>query len=203
MTIRHFIAPIFLIAVLAFPALAQASPDDVLRDCNADESIDEKHSDADKRAALKKMPGEMKEYTDCEQVIAASIGDGKKNASASGDGGSGFGEAGGGSGGSFDPDTNGDGVVDGAEREAADKRERQLAQADTERQLGDRQTDPLKAGAVDSSETANGLSLPAILALLALLLLTLGAGLYVLWRRNPELLRRVSLPSVANPFRRR
>jgi len=191
MTFRHFIAPMLLFAVLAFPALAQASPDDVLRDCNADESVDDKHSDADKRAALKKMPGEMKEYTDCEQVIAASIGGGK-NASSSGNGGSGFGE-GDGAGGSFDPDTNGDGVVSPAERDAANKRKRQLAQADTERQLGDRQTDPLKAGAVDS-DTANGLSLPAILALLALLLLTLGAGLYVLWRRNPELLRRVPLP---------
>jgi hypothetical protein len=184
MTLRHFIAPVFLIAVLAFPALAHASPDDVLRDCNADESIDEKHSDADKRAALKKMPGEMKEYTDCEQVIAASIGKRTGGANSSGPGGSG---------GSFDPDTNGDGVVSPAERDAANKRKRQLAQADTERQLGDRQTDPLKAGAVDS-DTANGLSLPAILALLALLLLTLGAGLYVLWRRNPELLRRVPLP---------
>ncbi|HZI90161.1 MAG TPA: hypothetical protein VFD31_00870 [Thermoleophilaceae bacterium] len=183
----------FLFAVLAFPALAQASPDNVLRDCNADESIDEKHSDADKRAALKKMPGEMREYTDCEQVIAASIGSGKKKAESSGGGGSGFGEDDG-AGGGIDPDANGDGVVSPAEREAANKRKRQLAQADTERQLGDRQTDSLKAGAVDGSDTANGLSLPAVLALVALLLLTLGAGLYVLWRRNPELLRRVPIP---------
>ncbi len=197
MTIRHFIAPIFLFAVLAFPALAQASPDDVLRDCNADESIDEKHSDADKRAALKTMPGEMKEYTDCEQVIKASINDGKAD-SSSGGGSSG----GGGGAGPIDPDANGDGVVSPVEREAAAKRKRQRAQADTERQLGDRQTDPTQAGAVNASDTANGLSLPAILALVALGLLALGAGLYALWRRNPELLRRISLPSVANPFRR-
>ena len=185
----------FLFAVLAFPALAQATPDDVLRDCNADESIDEKHSDKDKRAAIKQMPGEMKEYTECEQVIAASIGSGKKKAKASG-GGSGFGEddGSGGSGSGIDPDGNGDGVVSGAERDAANKRKRQLAQADTERQLGDRQTDSLRTGAADGSDTANGLSLPAVLALVALLLLTLGAGLYVLWRRNPELLRRVPIP---------
>jgi len=197
MTIRHSIAPLLLFAVLAFPALAQASPDDVLRDCNADESIDEKHSDADKRAALKRMPGEMKEYTECEQVIAASINSGNKGANSAGDGGTGFGEGegdgAGGSGANFDPDTNGDGVVSPAERTAANKRKRQLAQADTERQLGDRQTDPLKAGAVDG-DSANGLSLPAILALVALLLLALGAGLYVLWRRNPELMRRVPIP---------
>ncbi|MEK6228786.1 MAG: hypothetical protein AABM31_05605 [Actinomycetota bacterium] len=192
MTTKHLIAPMFLFAVLAFPALAQATPDDVLRDCNADESIDEKHSDKDKRAALKKMPGEMKEYTDCEQVIAASIGSGKKAKSSSG-GGSGFGEDDG-TGGSGGIDANGDGVASPAERDAANKRKRQLAQADTERQLGDRQTDALKAGAADGSDTANGLSLPAVLALVALLLLTLGAGLYVLWRRNPELLRRVPIP---------
>ena len=193
MTFRHLITPMFLVALLAFPALAQATPDDVLRDCNADESIDEKHSDKDKRAALKKMPGEMKEYTDCEQVIAASIGDGKK-AKASG-GGSDFGDDGGAAAGSggVDPDANGDGVVSPEEREAADKRKRELAQADTERQLGDRQTDPLKAGTVEG-DSANGLSLPAILALVALLLLAMGGGLYVLWRRNPELLRRVPIP---------
>ena len=194
MTFRHLITPMFLVALLAFPALAQASPDDVLRDCNADESIDEKHSDKDKRAALKQMPGEMKEYTDCEKVIAASIGSGTKAKSSGG--GSGFGEDDGGAAGSggVDPDANGDGVVSPEERAAADKRKRELVQADTERQLGDRQTDSLKAGATDGSDTANGLSLPAVLALVALLLLTLGAGLYVLWRRNPELLRRVPIP---------
>ena len=199
MTMRHFIAPILLVFALAFPALAQATPNDVLRDCNADESIDEKHSDKDKRAAIKKMPGEMKEYTDCKNIIAASIGNGKK-ANASG-GGGGVGDDGAGAG-SFDPDTNGDGVVSAPERRAADKRERQQARADRERQLGDRQTDPVEAGAV-GNDTNNGLSLPAVLALVALVLLALGAGLYALWRRNPELLRRLSLPSVPNPFRSR
>ena len=197
MTIRHLIAPIFLFAVLALPALAHASPDDVLRDCNQDESVDEKHSDKDKRAAIKQMPGEMKEYTDCEQVIAASIGSGSKAKSSSA--GSGFGEGGGtggagGSGGGIDPDTDGDGVVSPAEREEAEKRKRQLAQAETERQLGERQSDSLNAGAVDSGNTSNGLSTPAIMAVVALILLMLGAGLYVLWRRNPELLRRVPIP---------
>jgi len=187
MTIRHFIAPLFLFAVLAFPALAQASPDDVLRDCNADESIDEKHSDADKRAALRKMPGEMKEYTDCEAEISSSL---TKPADDS-DGGGG---SAGGSGGGFNPDTNGDGVVSPAERIAAEKRKSELAQAATERQLGDRQTDPAQAGSLESGDSTGGLSLPAILALVALLLIALGAGLYALWRRNPEFMRRVPIP---------
>lgn len=186
MTIRHSIAPLFLFVVLAFPALAQASPDDVLRDCAADGSVDEKHSNKDKRAALRKMPGEMKEYTDCEAEISSSL---TKPADDS-DGGGG---SAGGSGGGFNPDTDGDGVVSPAERIAAEKRKSELAQAATERQLGDRQTDPAQAGSLESGSTG-GLSLPAILALVALLLIALGAGLYALWRRNPEFMRRVPIP---------
>jgi hypothetical protein len=207
MTMRHLLTPLFLVLALALalPALAQASPDDVLSDCNEDESIDGKHSDKDKRAAIKRMPREMREYTDCEQIIAASINDGK-TATASGSGGSGGGGAGGagggGSGGSFDPDTNGDGVVSDQEQAAADKRKRQLAQAATEDQLGERQSDSAPAAALDTDDTANGMSLPAVLALVALLLLALAGGAYVLWRRNPELLRRVPLPSVPSRFRR-
>ena len=187
MTIRHFISPLFLIFVLAFPALAQASPDDVLRDCAADGSVDGKHSNKDKRAALRKMPGEMKEYTDCEAEISSSL---TKPADDS-DGGGG---SAGGSGGGFNPDTDGDGVVSPAERIAAEKRKSELAQAATERQLGDRQTDPAQAGSLESGDSTGGLSLPAILALVALLLIALGAGLYALWRRNPEFMRRVPIP---------
>jgi len=187
MTIRHLITPLFLFAVLAFPALAQASPDDVLRDCAADGSVDEKHSNKDKRAALRKMPGEMKEYTDCEAEISSSL---TKPADDS-DGGGG---SAGGSGGGFNPDTDGDGVVSPAERIAAEKRKSELAQAATERQLGDRQTDPAQAGSLESGDSTGGLSLPAILALVALLLIALGAGLYALWRRNPEFMRRVPIP---------
>jgi len=187
MTIRHSIAPLFLFVVLAFPALAQASPDDVLRDCAADGSVDGKHSNKDKRAALRKMPGEMKEYTDCEAEISSSL---TKPADDS-DGGGG---SAGGSGGGFNPDTDGDGVVSPAERIAAEKRKSELAQAATERQLGDRQTDPAQAGSLESGDSTGGLSLPAILALVALLLIALGAGLYALWRRNPEFMRRVPIP---------
>jgi len=188
MTIRHFISPLFLIFVLAFPALAQASPDDVLRDCAADGSVDGKHSNKDKRAALRKMPGEMKEYTDCEAEISSSLAK-RANSSGGGEGG-----AAGGSGGGFNPDTDGDGVVSPAERIAAEKRKSELAQAATERQLGDRQTDPAQAGSLESGDSTGGLSLPAILALVALLLIALGAGLYALWRRNPEFMRRVPIP---------
>jgi len=187
MTMRHLITPILLVTALAFPALAQATPDDVLSDCAVDGSVDEKHSDKDKRAALRNVPGDVKEYTDCEAEIAASIAGKGKSSSNPGEG-----DGTGGSGGSFDPDTNGDGVVSPAERAAADKRERELARLDG--QLADRGVDPRDAAAFADTDAASGLSLPAILALVALSLLTLGAGLYVLWRRNPELLRRVQIP---------
>ena len=195
MTIRHLIAPIFILIVLAFPGMAQASADDVLRDCAEDGTVDGKYSKQEKRAALRKMPGEMKEYTDCEQEIKASIAGAKAKSSGNGGGsdGSGFGGSGA-SGGRVDPDINGDGTITPPERAEATKRNRALAQADTEKQLGDRATEPKDASAFNNASTSNGLSLPAVLALIALGLLAIGGGLYLLWRRNPELLRRVPIP---------
>lgn len=58
------------------PPLAQAAALDVIRDCAEDEVLDRRHSRAEKKAALRALPGDVAEYTDCRSIIAASIGGG-------------------------------------------------------------------------------------------------------------------------------
>ena len=72
--VRHLSVLAAAFAVLALPATAAADPTAVIRDCAADGTIDGKHSKADRRAALGKIPADLDEYSDCRAVIAASIG---------------------------------------------------------------------------------------------------------------------------------
>ena len=200
--VRHLFAPALILMVLAFPAaVAQASPGAVVRDCAKDGSVDGTYSDADKRAALKQLPADLDEYSDCRAAIKASIGGPKAGISNKPPGpGGGDGSAGGSGGGQAD--TNGDGKVSPAERKAADNVEvslkRDKDRKSTEDTLGDRKTDPAKVGAIDASDTSNGLPLPVILAIAALALLAAAAATLILGRRNPRVaqaLRRVPLPA--------
>jgi hypothetical protein len=203
--VRHLFAPALILMVLAFPVAAQASPGAVVRDCAKDGSVDGKYSNKDKRAALKMIPADLNEYSDCRAAIKASIGAGGPKAGisnkppGSGGGVSGGNGSGGGSGGGR-ADTNGDGKVSPAERKAADNIEvalkRDKDRKSTESALGDRKTDPATVGAIDASDTSNGLSLPVILAIVALALLAAAAGVVMLGRRKPgfaQALRRVPL----------
>jgi hypothetical protein len=203
---RHLIAPALLLLALALPAAVQASPDAVVRDCAEDGAVDGKYSDADKRAALKKIPADLKEYSDCSAAISGSIGAGGPKAGSANKSGDSGGGGGSGSGGgsdtpTIDADTNGDGTVTDAEKAAAGKTDLALKQdekrKDTEGSLGDRKTDPTKVGAIDASETSNGMPAPVIASIAALALLAALAALFFLARRKPgfaEAMRRVPLP---------
>ena len=88
-----------------------------------------------------------------------------------------------------------------AEKAAAGKTDLALKQdskrKDTEGSLGDRPTDPTKVGAIDASETSNGMPAPVIASVAALALLAALAALFFLARRKPgfaEAMRRVPLP---------
>ena len=93
---------------------------------------------------------------------------------------------GGGGGGTptIDADTNGDGKVTEAEKAAAGKTDLALKQdekrKDTEGTLGDRKTDPTKVGAIDASQTSNGIPAPVIASIAALALLAAAAALFFL-----------------------
>ncbi len=167
-------------AALALPVAAQADPDAVVRDCAADGSVDGDYSDADKRAALKRIPADLDEYSDCRSLIAASIGGGSKGkkAGAIRDGGDGSATA-------TRKRRKGNGSVAATGRRAA-----------TEAALGDRIVDPKSADALKTSDTDNGISLPVLLALIALGLAAAAAAVLALARRNgglPAPFRRVTL----------
>ena len=105
---RHRLPSIFatlLVALLALPALAQASGQDVIRDCFDDGHIDGNYSQGEYQDAQDNLPSDVDQYSDCRDVIAQGQARGGKrnnsNSSNSGSGGSnGGGSNGGGSNGS-------------------------------------------------------------------------------------------------------
>lgn len=190
--IRHLIASIASLAVLALAPAAAASPDAVLRACLNEGSL-QGFSDADKQAALNQLAADQDEYSDCRSVIGASIGSKKASATAS----------------SAGPGVNRE-VADTEKRDSREARkvaarkkqqaevaERQRIRKVRERRLGERAVDPRDAGVFKAANTANGMPLPLVLAVIALGLLTLAGGTLALWRRNPRFagaVRRVTPP---------
>lgn len=186
--VRNLIAPLLAVTAfgLALPAFAAADPDAVVRDCAQDGFVDGNYSDEDKRKALRRIPADLDEYSDCRAVIGASIGDGP-SAGVSGADGSGGG-AGADSDGDGVPDASGEASLGPAERREA-ARERELARAETESLLGDRSFDPQNAGAFEQADTSSGLPLPVLLALIALALLSAAGAFVALRRRNPAFMK--------------
>lgn len=182
----HPLAPvaIFLALALLLPALAHASAAEVIRDCAEDGVIDGDYSNAELREAGRRLPADLDEYSDCRAAIRSKIRNGPSAGAAGGpglDGGTGGGGTGGsGSGGGSAGSGSG---TDGGGGSPARKRE--LARADTESLLGDRKVDPAAAGAFDEEGTANGLPLPVLLAIIALVLLAMAGALYTLRKRRP------------------
>ena len=189
--IRHLIAPVAILALLAFAPAANASAEDVLRACFNEGSLDG-FSDADKRAALNQLAADQDEYSDCKSVIGGSIGTKKVGATASSAGAAGT------------TGQDADAPSPREARKAAARKKQQALVAKRiktrkvrERRLGERAVDPRDAGVFKAANTANGMPLPMVLAVIALGLLTLAGGTLALWRRNPRFagaIRRVTPP---------
>src|SRR6185437_6653261 len=58
-----------VMALLVLPGIAQASPQQVIRDCAQDGKLDHHYSLSDLKNALKKLPTDVDEYTNCRDVI--------------------------------------------------------------------------------------------------------------------------------------
>jgi hypothetical protein len=186
--VRHLIAPLALMALLACVPTATASPTDVIRTCLAEGSLDG-FSDADKRAALNQLAADQDEYSDCRAVIGGSIG-GKKGVTAG-----------------ISKNEGSPAAIarqKGKARKAAARRAQQArevrrkrARKVREQKLGPRVADPRDAGVFKAAGTANGMQVPVLLAVIALALLAMTGGLLTLWRRNPRFagaIRRVKVP---------
>jgi hypothetical protein len=75
-----------LIAVLALglPAAAHASAADVIRDCAQDGKLDKTYTQKELQAALRDLPSDINEYTDCAATIRAAMHGGSGNPSGPG-----------------------------------------------------------------------------------------------------------------------
>ena len=60
-----------LIALLALPASAAAGVDEIYEDCQ-DGRLDKRHPKPELRQALKDMPADLDEYTNCRELIRAA-----------------------------------------------------------------------------------------------------------------------------------
>ena len=198
--LTHLCAPTLLVVVLALltAAPAVASPRDVVRDCADDGYVETgDHSRSDLRRGKDQIPADLNEYSDCTAQIEQFLSR-PRRAEAAGNsrGFPGSDGTGGGTGPGASTDSSGSGgSADGRASEdeggastAGDKRKRQVARADTESLLGDRKVDPGATGVFEKADTANGLSLPVLLALLALTLLLVAGALAAVRRRHPEFL---------------
>lgn len=94
---RHRLPTIFaalILALLALPALAQASGEDVIRDCSEDGTIDGSYSPGEYRDAEQNLPSDIDQYTDCRDLIAqGKPGNRKAGSGAGGLGGGGAGQS--------------------------------------------------------------------------------------------------------------
>lgn len=197
--LQSLVLVIAAVALLA-PATATASPDAVLRDCAQDGQLDKAYSNKDLRGALREIPSDLDEYSDCREVIGGAIKSGS--------------DKGGGRGA-----TNGGGSSSPEEQALAetDKRDLQALQGkyaggDGGRPsvgVGGETVEPGSNGLFDIASASNSVPLPLILALVAIGLLAVIGGIVALRGRVPALARipglsKLSLPSVALPrlFRR-
>ena len=186
--IRQLMLPTALVVLaLLVPAqAATASPLAVQQDCADSDVFERKHSQADLKATLKQIQGDVGEYTDCEKMVLAALASSKK----------------GGAGGSTaapDADLNNDGVVTPKEKRIAAKRAKQHREK-RDRQIAAVDEDLIQDDAAASSGGGNdsgGTPLPLILALIALACAGVGGGLWYASKRSPAFantLRRVPLP---------
>lgn len=201
--------------MLALPAVAAASGEDVIRDCQDDGHVDGNYSQGEYQDAQDNLPSDVDQYSDCRDVIAQAQADSSRNASRSNSNGGGAGSSGGsggsGSGGAIvtgDPSRRGGsprpyegdpGLATSSGAYAPnqdDKAAYDAARAQAARGGSLPGGLAIPAAGDFSPAKANALPLPIVLALAAVALLVLATSALVARRRVPALNR------VASRFRR-
>jgi hypothetical protein len=182
--VRHLLV-LGALAVLALPAPAFASADEVVRDCARDGKLDRHYSNAELRRARNNLPADLDEYSDCRDVIANAIKGGS--------------DLGGGSG------SPGIGATDPA-GEAAAKASDQAdlaALADSGEKpkvdVGGTSLAPDSSGFFNLGGAANQVPLPLVLAVLLLSALAVASGIGALRERVPAVARIPLLSKIPTP----
>ncbi|WP_205696661.1 hypothetical protein [Conexibacter sp. SYSU D00693] len=177
-----------LVAALAAPGAAFASAEDVILDCGDDGKLSKTYSQAELRDALKELPTDIDEYTDCRDIIRdARLGGAGGGGGNDASGGGGGAAGGGGGGGSVDDPTAGaGGLLTDPLKDATDQEKAAVEQA---RQTGG--TNPVQIGGktvqpgkVGMGELSSGGDVPTpLVGVLVLLALAAGAGGAIAGRR--------------------
>lgn len=174
------------LAVLALPAPAFASADQVINDCARDGKLDGKYSNSELRRARNNLPADLDEYSDCRDVIGAAI----KGGSDKGIGAGSPGIA------ATDPP---------AEAAAQTQDQTDLAELASGKgptpsvDVGGTNLAPDSSGFFSLGGAANEVPLPLLLALILLLLFALASGLAALRERVPALASMPFLSKIPTP----
>ena len=191
-TLRHLLLPATLVAlaILVPTQAASASVLAVEQDCADSDVFEQKHSEADLRAALGQIQADLAEYGTCKQMINAALAAMAKANSSKNGGGNGPGAAA--------ADLDGDGVVTPEEKAVAAKKAKQKRkQRNQEIAAVSDELVQDDAATATGGGGSDGPSLPLILAVVALVCAGIGGGVWYTAKRNPAFanaLRRVSPP---------
>lgn len=192
---RNLLLVLVATAAIA-PATASAGPLDVLRDCADNGMLDGRYSKSTLNAALQSLGGDLAEYSDCQAVISAALAASPPpgaNTSDNGDGGGSANTAG-----DADDDGSGSGsdAGAGAKDRPDDKPGANTDDGDRKELASIDDGFGLDAGS-GADDDSGGISLPALLALIAVVLAAVAGAVALAARHNPDLaerLRRVPLP---------
>lgn len=203
--IAYTLALAVALCALVLPAVASASPSQVIRDCQTDGDLDRHYSNEDLRKAQNNLPSDVAEYSDCGEVIAAAVtagSDKSGNKNNNGGGGDDSGAAGATSGGAGGDKKKAQKADDDA---ALNKLTKERKKPDLT--VGGQSIQPGDNGLFNVASATNGMPLPLLLALIGAVLVAIFGGLLALRRRVPALgklplLSKISLPGVPTPRER-
>ncbi len=165
-----------LLVALALPVLAQASGDDVIRDCAEDGDLDQDYSDEELEDAERNMPSDIDQYSDCRDVIQQAQAGGRGSTDGSGSGGGG---GGGSDGGGYRGSVVGDDVAGGEGGTPGDADELGIRKQQAEEGIAPDTSAATAAGA-DVGDDDGGLPTAALVAIALLGLAAVGGGVYLL-----------------------
>jgi hypothetical protein len=185
--LRNLLLPATLLVLLALPSSALASPEQVVRDCAQDGTLDRSYSNADLRKARDELPSDLDEYSDCREVIGAAIKGGSDR---------GGGRGSGGAGGAGSPEEMAARTKDQAKLDA---NAASRGEARPKLEVGGRTVEPGPNGLFDLSSAENGMPTPLLVALIAIGVLALVGCLVALRERIPLLARIPLLSKIPTP----
>ena len=183
--VRHLLIAGAL-AVLALPAPAFASADQVIKDCARDGKLDRKYSNPELRRARNNLPADLDEYSDCRDVIAAAIKGGSDRGIGAGSPGVG----------ATDP-------AGEATAKAQDEADLAAIASGKEKKpkvdVGGTSLAPDSSGFFNLGGAANDVPLPLLLALILLGLFALASGFGALRERVPAVAHVPFLSKIPTP----